>query len=139
MNTNRTLTQTDDRQVFAALLEEWAAAIVANDVEWMRAFVTPDWTFVAPEGGVMPGTRFLEAVASGDLTHDMMRFDVLRVARLGDTVALVTSRGVNSGAFRGEPFSADEWTTDVFVRDDDRWRCALTQLTPVPPTESSAT
>jgi len=122
----------DDREVFGALLDEWAAAIVANDAERMRSLVTPDWTFVT-ETGISPGTRLLALVASGDLTHDTMTFDVHRVHRLGDTVALVTSRGTNTGAFRGEPFEADEWTTDVFVRDRDdrgRWRCALTQLTP---------
>jgi uncharacterized protein (TIGR02246 family) len=132
MSTNRNPTTETDRRVFGALLDEWAAAIVANDAEWMRAFVTPDWTFVT-ESGVSPGTRLLDAVASGDVTHDSMSFDIERVARLGDTVALVTSRGRNTGAFRGEAFSADEWTTDVFVRDGDRWLCALTQLTPVPP------
>ncbi|MGH9245378.1 MAG: nuclear transport factor 2 family protein [Acidimicrobiales bacterium] len=121
----------DDRDEFAALLDQWASAIVANDTDWINQFVTPDWVFVAPTG-IDPGTQFLAFVASGELTHETMSFDVGRVARFGD-VAVVTSRGVNRGAFRGAAFEADEWTTDVFVRDGDRWRCAYTHLTPVAP------
>lgn len=58
-----------------------------------------------------------------------MHLKVERVAPVSDATVLVTTRGTNSGAFRGEPFTADEWATNVFVRDGERWRCALTQLT----------
>jgi ketosteroid isomerase-like protein len=118
-----------DREEFAALLSAWAAAIVANDAASIGRLVGPEWVFVT-ESGIDPGERFLTAVASGDLTHDRMGFEVLRVHIYGD-VAVVTSRGTNSGAYRGESFEADEWTTDVFVRRDGSWRCTLTQLTPV--------
>jgi ketosteroid isomerase-like protein len=117
-----------DREEFAALLSAWAAAIIANDVAAIERLVAPEWVFVT-EGGIDPGARFLAAVASGDLTHDRMRFEVLRVHTYGE-VAVVTSRGSNSGAYQGESFQADEWTTDVFVRRDGSWRCTLTQLTP---------
>jgi hypothetical protein len=32
--------------------------------------------------------------------------------------------------FRGEPISADEWITDVYHREGNRWRCVLTHLSP---------
>ncbi|MER7575885.1 DUF4440 domain-containing protein [Streptomyces sp. NPDC126514] len=127
-----------DRETFAALLDAWAAAIVANDAEAIGRFTTPDWTFVAGNG-VTHGSTFLELVAAGDLTHDTMTLDVERVTPLSDTTVLVTTRGTNSGAFRGEPFSADEWATDVFVWDGERWRCALTQLTPADPAQPAST
>jgi uncharacterized glyoxalase superfamily protein PhnB/ketosteroid isomerase-like protein len=119
-----------DRETFAALLDEWAAAIVANDAEAIGHFATPDWVLVA-NNGITAGSTFLELVAAGDLTHDTMNLKVERVAPVSDTTVLVTTRGTNSGAFRGEPFTADEWATDVFVWDGERWRCAVTQLTSV--------
>ncbi|MEV0173236.1 DUF4440 domain-containing protein [Streptomyces sp. NPDC050803] len=119
-----------DRETFAALLDEWAAAVVANDAEAIGRFATPDWQFVAGSG-ITSGSTFLKLVASGDLTHDAMNLDVERVTSVSDTTVLVTTHGTNSGVFRGEPFTADEWATDVFVWDGERWRCALTQLTPV--------
>ena len=58
----------------------------------------------------------------------MMRGDVKRVRIYGDVV-LVNARGVNSGHYKGQPFSADEWITDVFVKREGRWLCVLTHLT----------
>jgi uncharacterized glyoxalase superfamily protein PhnB len=121
---------TADRETFAALLDEWGAALVANDADLIGSFATPDWTFVA-DNGITPGSTFLALVASGELTHDTMTFELERVASISATTALVTTRGTNSGMFRGEPFAAYEWATDVFVWDGERWRCALTQLTSV--------
>ncbi|MGW0718830.1 DUF4440 domain-containing protein [Streptomyces sp. NPDC002778] len=120
-----------DHATFAALLDDWAAAIVANDAEAIGRFATPDWRFVGGNG-VTQGSTFLDLVAAGDLTHDTMTFDVEHVAPVSDTTVLVITHGTNNGAFRGKPFSADEWATDVFVWDGERWRCALTQLTPTP-------
>ncbi|MBC2907880.1 DUF4440 domain-containing protein [Streptomyces cupreus] len=125
-----------DRETFAALLDEWAAAIVSNDAEAIGRFATPDWMFVA-DNGITPGSTFLELVASGDLTHRTMNLEVERVASVSDSTVLVTTHGTNSGAFRGEPFTADEWATDVFVWDGERWRCTLTQLTPVKSPQSA--
>jgi ketosteroid isomerase-like protein len=117
------------RQRFQALLDEWAAGIVANDAERIGSFTEPDWVIITPEGG--PGSRdgFLGVVASGELTHSQMAFEVLDVRVHGD-VAVVSAHGTNRGQWRGVPFSADEWITEVFVRRDEGWRCVMSALTP---------
>lgn len=114
---------------FQTLLDDWAAAIVANDADLIAAFAEPDWELVTPESGPLPRERFLSAVRSGSLTHSDMTFQVLSVRRHG-AVASVVARGTNHGEWNGRPFSADEWVTDVFVRRDGRWRCTLSALTP---------
>lgn len=111
----------------AALLEKWSEAIVADDPEAIGAFAEPDWILVG-EGGIFPRRRFLSSVATGDITHDTMSHQVHDV-RIYGWVALVVTRGRNSGALRGEPFELDEWTTEVFVKRDEGWKCALTHLT----------
>jgi uncharacterized protein (TIGR02246 family) len=111
-------------------LAEWSAAIVTNDPEAIATFVMPDWVLVTPEAGIVGRDQFLDAVRSGRLRHDTMHHDVLRVRSHGD-VLVVTTRERNTGCFLGQRLDADEWTTDVVVRDDGRWRCALTHLTPV--------
>lgn len=117
------------RQEFQALLEDWAAAIVANDPEGIASFAEPDWVIVGPEGGPGELPPFLALVASGELTHSDMDFEVLDVRVFTDT-AVVLAHGTNHGARRGEPFAADEWVTDIFVRRDGRWRCSMSALTP---------
>ena len=114
----------------AGVEEDFNRAMVSNDVLRISACVTDDWVLVTPESGVVPGSRILHAIESGVLSHDTMTKDVGRVKVYGD-VAVVTARGQNTGHFRGQPISADEWVTDVYRKIDGRWLCVLTQLTPV--------
>ncbi|WP_228525524.1 nuclear transport factor 2 family protein [Rhodococcus rhodochrous] len=107
----------------------WAEAIVSNDAERIAEFADDDWVMVS-ESGTESGRRFLSLVASGELTHSAMdTVGEIRVRVHGDT-AILTSRVTNTAHFAGEQFDADEWTTDVLVRRDGKWRCVLTHTTP---------
>lgn len=117
-------------QELLATAEGWAEAIVSNDAARIATFVTDDWVIVS-ESGISPGERFLALVASGELTHSAM--DVVgptRVRLVGET-AFLTARITSTAHYRGHKSEADEWTTDVFVRRDGRWLCALTHYTAV--------
>ena len=59
-----------------------------------------------------------------------MTKEILRV-KIYDNIALVTGRGKNTGTWQGEPMQADEWITDVYRKENDKWVCVLTHLTPV--------
>jgi ketosteroid isomerase-like protein len=113
----------------ANLTAAWNQAIVSNDVGAISQFMADDWVLVTPESGVIERARFLEAIESGALTHEAMDSDVLRV-RIYEDSAVLTARGRNNGTFQGHAFRADEWITDVFVKQQDGWRCVLTHLTP---------
>jgi uncharacterized protein (TIGR02246 family) len=119
---------TPDEDDVLAAHAAWTAAIVANDAVRMADFVTADWVIVAADG-VSPGSRLLDLVASGTVTHTAMQvLEPVRVRVLGDT-ALVTARMTNTAHVQGTAYDADEWTTDVMVRRGGRWRCALTHYT----------
>ena len=113
---------------FDTLEREWAQAIVSNKVEAIAHFMSDDWVIVG-ETGVSERSDFLRLVESGDLTHEKMEGTVARVRIYGE-VAVVTGRGTNNGTYKGQPFSADEWITDIYVKQNGRWRCVLTHLTP---------
>ena len=115
--------------IFSALIADWNQAVVANDPDAIAAFAEPDWVFVG-ENGIFPGEQFLKAVATGQVSHDFMTSEVHDVRVYGD-VATVIARVRNRGEFEGNPFTLDEWSTDVFVRRGDRWRCSVTHLTSV--------
>lgn len=59
-----------------------------------------------------------------------MKKKILRVKIYGDS-ALVTGRGQNTGTCQGQPMEADEWITDVYKRENEKWLCVLKHLTPV--------
>jgi ketosteroid isomerase-like protein len=121
--------------VFTALLTEWNGAIVANDADAIGAFAEPDWLFVG-ENGIVAGAQFLEAVAAGHVSHDMMESELHAVRIYGD-VAVVIARVRNHGELAGDAFTLDEWSTDVFVRRGDGWKCVLTHLTSAAPADAS--
>ena len=111
-----------------AIAKAWAAAIVSNDATRIADFLAEEWVIVS-ESGIGTREQFLSLVASGDLTHTAM--DIVsepRVLVYGET-AIVTGRITNTAHYAGRRFEADEWTTDVFVKQQDRWRCVLSQIT----------
>ncbi|WP_405582466.1 nuclear transport factor 2 family protein [Streptomyces sp. NBC_01092] len=119
----------DDRQLLAAAVHDWAAAIVSNDPARIADFMADDWVIVS-ESGMSAREQFLSLVESGELTHSSFQLvGEPRIGLYGDS-AVVTVRITNTAHYKGERFDADEWTTDVFVRRDERWRCVLSHITP---------
>ncbi|QBS40483.1 nuclear transport factor 2 family protein [Nocardia sp. CS682] len=116
--------------LLVGLLDQWMAAIVANDAARIADYMTDDWTMVS-ENGITSAKEFLAFVESGDLTHSaMQRVGAASIKHYGN-VAVLTVRATNTAHYRGERFDADEWTTDVFVETAQGWRCSLTQITAV--------
>ncbi|HXO93828.1 MAG TPA: nuclear transport factor 2 family protein, partial [Candidatus Acidoferrum sp.] len=68
---------------------EFAEAIVRNDLEGIGRLVADDWIIIEPDGGIVDRARFFEVIKSGALTHEMMESEDLRVRVYGDS-AVVT-------------------------------------------------
>jgi len=106
----------------------FADSIVKNDLKAIDRLVTDDWIIIDPNGEIVDRTRFFEVIKSGALTHDMMESEDFRVRVYGDS-AVVTAITSTKGKFMGQVFTTQERATDVFVKRDGRWQCALTHLT----------
>jgi uncharacterized protein (TIGR02246 family) len=121
---------TEVESVLVAIVDEWATAIVSNDAGRIAGFMADDWVIVS-ESGVSTKEQFLSFVISGALTHSAMdRVSDARVRVHGDT-AVLTARMTNTAHYDGRRFDADEWVTDVFVYQEGRWLCVLSQITGV--------
>ena len=120
---------TEIEQEILDFSEEWAQAIVANDAAAISEFMADDWLIVG-ENGATNKADFLSWISSGDLTHETMQIvGTARIAIYGAT-AVLTARVTNNGHYKNQPFTADEWTTDVFRRTESGWKCALSHITP---------
>src|SRR5215475_9532546 len=115
-------------QELLKLEKAFAEAIVKNDLNGIGQLVTDDWVIIDPNGEIVDRARFFEVIKSGALTHDMMESEDFRVRVYGDS-AVVTAITSTKGKFMGQEFRTQERATDVFVRRDGRWQCALTHLT----------
>lgn len=123
----------DDTHIeLVGIEDEWSQAIVANDAEQIGSFMTDDWVIVS-ESGMATKEEFLSFVRSGELTHSAMeRVSEARTRVYGGT-AVITARVTNTAHYRGQRYDANEWTTDVFVLADGRWRCVLSHITAAAP------
>lgn len=125
--------ETENEQVKQELIElgaQWAEAMVANDAERIGSFMADDWVIVS-DRGISTKQDFLSYVESGALTHSA--FEMASDARVkvnGDT-AVMTIRVVNTAHFGGQTFEADEWATDVFVKQAGKWLCVHSHITAV--------
>jgi uncharacterized protein (TIGR02246 family) len=115
----------DVRAVSAA----WDQALIRNDAALVATFMTDDWVYVGPTGAT-PKADVVGWIASGRLAHHTMTvIGRDRVLTAGGAVVL-TARKASSGTWDGTSYEADEWISEVYVRTDGAWRCAISQKTP---------
>ena len=111
-----------------ALAKQFEQAIANNDAATLGRLLADGWIVIDPDGAIIGKSRFLGAIASGILRHQEMTSDEIRVGVHGNT-ATVTALTTSKGTFLGQQFTSLERATDVFVNEDGRWQCVLTQLT----------
>lgn len=120
----RTLSDVRTETEILAVSAAWDAALIDNDAGAVASFMADDWVFVSPSG-ITPKAELIEWIATGRLAHHAMQaVGSPRVAIHGD-VAILTARKASSGTWDGASYTADEWTSEVFVRRDGRWTCVL--------------
>jgi ketosteroid isomerase-like protein len=124
------MTEEQLKEVFQKIEDNFNLAVISNSVDEIKKCITSDWVLVDSQGGILPQERFFYVLEQGMLTHSTMTKEVLRV-KLYNNIALVTGRGKNTGTWQGQPLEADEWVTDVYKKEDGKWLCVLTHLTPV--------
>jgi ketosteroid isomerase-like protein len=124
------MTDKEPIQTFQKIEDNFNQAVISNDVAEIKKCVSSDWVLVDSQAGIIAQERFFHVVEQGLLSHQTMTKEILRV-KVYDNIALVTGRGKNTGIWQGQPMEADEWITDVYKKENDRWICVLTHLTPV--------
>jgi ketosteroid isomerase-like protein len=109
--------------------KEWDEAMVSNDVNEIGKFMSDDWVIIGTEGGITSKSAFLEWIRSGDVTHNRMDSDEIRI-KIYENTGVVTSRGTSAGKYKGQAFDLYEWSSSIFIRKENKWTCVLTMLTP---------
>jgi ketosteroid isomerase-like protein len=115
---------------FQSIEDRFNEAVISNNLDEISNCISADWVLVDAQGGIIPRESFYYVVEQGLLKHTTMSKEILRV-KVYDNIALVTGRGKNTGTWQGQPMETDEWITDVYKKESDKWLCVLTHLTPV--------
>lgn len=108
--------------------EKWDKAMVSNNAEEIGKFMADDWIIVATDNGISTKTKFLQDIIEGKLVHTRMDTDEVHVKIYSDTGILVC-KGTSAGTYNGKPFSFYEWSTNIFIKCNNGWKCVSTMLT----------
>ncbi|GAA2136181.1 nuclear transport factor 2 family protein [Glycomyces algeriensis] len=112
-----------------AVAEVFTRALLANDAARIAEHFTDDWVYVGPDGMVAKAD-LIEWIATGRLAHHAMEAPGPEHTVTTRDALLVTCRRTSTGAWEGDPYTADEWITDLWIRSGDTWKCAFSQKTP---------
>ena len=118
----------DEERQLIETAQLWDKAMATNDVDQIGRFMSADWIIVASDG-ITSREDFLDSIRQGHVSHNRMDSDEV-IAKIYEDTGVVISRGKSAGTFNGEPFDLYEWSTNVFVRQGESWRCAATMITP---------
>lgn len=108
--------------------KDFERAVVSNDADAIGKFLPDDWVIIDPDGGFIDRARFLSVIKSGQLSHELMESEDVKVRNYGDS-AVLTALTRTKAKFMGQEFTTQERATDVFVKRDGRWQCVFSQLT----------
>ena len=117
-----------EKQELLDFSKHWDEAMVSNDADAIAKFMADDWKIIGSDG-ITSKSSFLQFISSGILTHNRMDSDEANITIYGNT-GIIVSRGTSAGVYNGNNFSLYEWSTSVFIKTEENWRCVLTMLTP---------
>src|SRR5271167_3618209 len=75
-------------------------ALARNDIEQLQRYLADDWKVISGDGNTIDKKRFLQVIASGDLTHAKMTAENPTIRTYGNT-ALVTAHAQSTGTYKG--------------------------------------
>jgi ketosteroid isomerase-like protein len=113
-----------------AAREAIRAAVAAKDAAALRALYTEDFTHTHGSGKVDGRDTRIVSLLVAEPTIEMAPADELRVRIHANATAIVTGRSPILN--RAENRTYDFRWVQVFVRDGERWRLAVSQATRLP-------
>lgn len=117
-----------ENQELLMFVKSWHGAIVTNNTELIDNFISHDWTILGYEGFGNRASLFT-SINSGAIVHHKIETDKMSAVIYGDT-GIVTSRSRYIGVHNGENFDLYDWSVCVLIREDGKWQCVSTTITP---------
>ncbi|MBV9326776.1 MAG: nuclear transport factor 2 family protein [Chloroflexi bacterium] len=122
----------------ALLGQRWAAAELAADSNALEPLLADDFLLVGPLGFMLDKAQYLGSRRSGDLKHESLVWEDVRVRAYGDAAVAVGSQTQRS-TFQGRDASGRFRVTQVAVRQGGGWVIVGLHYSPIAqPPESAA-
>jgi ketosteroid isomerase-like protein len=118
--------------------QQWANAERAGDADALEQLLADDFLLVGPLGFMLDKTQYLGSRRSGDLKHESLIWEDVRV-RAYDHAAVAVGSLKQRSTYQGRDASGRFRVTQVAVRYGDRWTIVGLHYSPIAqPPESAA-
>ena len=116
----------------------WATAERAGDADALKPLAADDFLLVGPLGFMLDKTQYLDSRRSGDLRHELLVWEDVRV-RAYDNAAVAVGSLTQRSTYQGRDASGRFRVTQVAVRYGDRWTIVGLHYSPIaqPPESAS--
>ena len=116
----------------------WANAERAGDADALEPLLADDFLLVGPLGFMLDKTQYLGSRRSGELRHESLTWDDVRVRAYGDAAVAVGAQTQRT-THQGRDASGRFRVTQVAIRSGDGWILAGLYYSPIAqPPESTA-
>jgi ketosteroid isomerase-like protein len=113
------------------LRDRWIKAEETKDIPFLRDLLTNDAMVGNSQGQVLDKEHFLKVHADPERTLKELNADNIQIHIYNGDTAVLTEHIVIDGNDHGKPFGGNFRFVRIFVRQDNRWRVALGQGTPI--------
>src|SRR6516165_2179973 len=108
----------------------WANAERAGDADALEQLLADDFLLVGPLGFMLDKTQYLGSRRTGDLTHESLAWEDVRVRVYGDAAVAVGNQAQRS-SYQGRDASGQFRVTQVAIRRGERWILAGLHYSPI--------
>lgn len=118
-------------QELEKLVDEFAQAELHEDAEFLDKLLSEDFVGIGPFGFTLTKEQWLARYQNGDLKNEVFELKDLQTRIYGDT-AIVIGQETTESSYQGKPSGGNFCVALVFVRQNDAWRLANSQLSAIP-------
>ena len=125
----------DSRELIGALEREWRDALCAKDVDRLRTLIHPRFVLIGTRSTgpfILSRDEWLDAIQK----RELISIDLdIRDAVIFDQVMIGTIEAKWRVKYLGGEIEDCVLLTDVWVKDDERWKVVRRHSSPAPPTK----
>ena len=125
----------DSRELIGALEREWRDALCAKDVNRLRTLIHPRFVLIGTRSTgpfILTRDEWLDAIQK----RELISIDLdIRDAVIFDQVMIGTIEAKWRVKYLGGEIEDCVLLTDVWVKDDERWKVVRRHSSPAPPTK----
>jgi ketosteroid isomerase-like protein len=112
-----------------AMTQQWLDAYVKADTAVLKAVEADDWMFVDSDGTIITKAKDIKEVEDKTFVCKSASASDVKVKAMGDNHAAVMAMVKMAGTYKGEEFSHEFRSLDLYEKKDGKWQAIYSQVT----------